>query len=134
MIDQLERLAEAGALIRRQRDRVVPPGVLQPVAPPYAAADLDNLAGTADRRIVGHTVPALDNLRPGCPDAEHEPAAGYIVETGRRHRGECRRPGVKLQDARGNLQPLRLRGDEPELADRVIAVCLGDEDDVEPGL
>jgi hypothetical protein len=74
VVDQLERLAEAGAAFR-ERDRVVLPGELEPLAPPHLPADLDELPGTADRRIVGHAVPALDHLRARCAYAEREPAA-----------------------------------------------------------
>ena len=134
VIDQLERLAQAGALISWQRDGVVPALMHQPLAPPDAAADFDDLPGAPDRRVVRHPMPALDHLRARGPDAQHEPAPGHVVQAGRRHRGEGRRPGIELQDARGDLHPLGLRGEVAELADRIEAVSLGHEDDVEAGL
>jgi hypothetical protein len=63
MVDHLERLAEAGALARRERDAEVASLVGERLAPPDAAADLDRLAGGADRRVERHPVEALDHLR-----------------------------------------------------------------------
>jgi hypothetical protein len=42
MIDELERLPEAKALLLGQRDLVMPPVVLQRLAPPDRAADLSS--------------------------------------------------------------------------------------------
>ena len=134
VVDQLERLAQPGPPARWQRDRVVRAGVLQPLPPPHLPADLDDLPGPADRRVVGHPVPALDHLRTGGADAEREPAARHVVQARRGHRGQRRRPRVQLEDAGGDLQPLRPRRDEAELADRVEAVRLRHEHDVQPGL
>src|SRR3984893_18416072 len=75
VFDRLEGLPEPGPLARRQRERVVLPGIFEPLAPPHLPADLDDLPGPADRRVIRHGVAALDHLRPGRPDAQHEPPA-----------------------------------------------------------
>src|SRR5580692_3677463 len=56
VVDQLERLAEAGAALVGQR--VVLALVVQPVAAPHHPADLDQLPGPPDRGVVPHAVPA----------------------------------------------------------------------------
>ena len=134
VVDELEGLAEAGALPLGQRQLVVLAVVLDALAPPHLAADVDDLAGAAERRGVGHAVEALDDLRPGRADAEREPPAGDVVQArgGLRERG--RRAGVDVEDAGGDLQPLGLGGDVAHLAHRVEAVRLRDVDDVEAGL
>ena len=134
VIDQLERLAEPGAHRRRQRDLVGRPVVAEPLPAPDHPADLDELAGPAHRGVVGHTVPALDHLRAGRADAEREPAVRDVVQPGRGHRGQRRGARVQLKDPGGDLQPLRHGRDVAELADRVEAVRLRDEDDPEAGL
>ena len=134
VVDQLERLAQAGALVGRQRDRVVAALVGQPLAAPDRTADLDDLPGPADRGVVRHAVPALDDLRPGRAEAEDEPPVGHVVQARGGHRGQRRGAGVQLQDARGDIDPLGLGRDVAELADRVEAVGLGHEHDVQPGL
>ncbi len=134
VVDQLQRLAEPGPLPGGQRQLVVPAVVDQPLAAPHHPADLDDLPGTADRRVVGNPVPPLDHLRPRRPDAEREPAAGNVVEPGRGHRGQRGRARVQLEDPRGDLQPLGPGGDEAKLADRVEAVGLGHEHDLQARL
>ena len=73
VVDQLERLAQTAAPIQRQL--VVLALVGQRLAAPDHPADLDDLAGPADRRVIRHAVPALDHLRAGRPDPQREPAA-----------------------------------------------------------
>ncbi len=131
VVDQLERLAQPGASLQRQL--VVLALVGQPLAAPDHPADLDDLAGPADRRVVRHAVPALDHLRAGRAEAQREPAARDVIKPGRGHRGQRGRARVELEDPGGDLHPLRLRRDEAELAHRVEAVRLGHEHDVEPG-
>ena len=134
VVDELQRLAESGALPGRQRDLIVRALVLQPLPAPHLAADLDQLAGPGQRRVVGNAVPALDDLRPGRADAQRETSAGDVVEAGRRHRRHRRRARVDLHDAGRQLDPLGHRGQIAKLADRVVTVGLRHEDDVQPGL
>ena len=131
MVDQLERLAQPGAPLQRQV--VVLALVGQPVAAPDHPADLDDLAGPADRRVVRDAVPALDDLRAGRAQAQREPAARDVVQPGRGHREQRGRARVQREDPRGDLHPLGLGRDEAELAHRVEAVRLGHEHDVGPG-
>lgn len=133
MIDQLQRFAEAGAALGGQRHPVVLALELQALAAPHPAADLDDLAGAADRRVVGHAVEALDHLRAGGPEAEDEAAVGDVVQAGRRHRGQRGGPRVQLQDARGQLHVIGPGGEIAERAHRVERVRLGHEDDVQSG-
>ena len=133
LIDQLERLAESGALVGGQRDGVVLALVLQALAAPHLTADLDDFAGAGDRGVVGHAVEALDDLRAGGAQAEDEPAVGDVVEAGRGHRGQGGCPGVELQDARGQLNPFGAGGQVAQRAHRVERIRLGDKDNVQPG-
>jgi len=63
MVDELERLAEPRALIRGQRQLIDVTVVLDPLAAPDLAADVDDLTGGGQRLAIRHTVPALDYLR-----------------------------------------------------------------------
>ena len=134
VVDQLERLAEAGALIRGERELIVPAVVAEPLPAPHHPADLDQLAGPADGGVVGHAVPALDHLRAGRAEAEGEPAVRDVVQPGRGHRGQCRGARIQLENAGGQLEPLGLGRDIAELAHRVVAVGLRHEHDAETGL
>ena len=131
MVDQLERLAQPGAPLQRQL--VVPALVGQPVAAPDHPADLDDLAGPADRRVVRHAVPALDHLRAGRAEPQREPAARDVVQPGRGHPQQRGRARVQREDPRRDLHPLGLGRDITQLAHRVEAVGLGHEHDVDPG-
>lgn len=133
MIDQLEWLAQATALPGWQRDPVVVALVLQALACPHLAADLQHLTGAADRRVVGHAVEALDNLRPRCAKTQDVAAAGDVVQPGCGHGRQRRRARIQLQDARGQLDPFGLGGEVAQRAHRVERVRLGHEHDVEPG-
>jgi hypothetical protein len=77
VVDQLERLAQTGTPlpVPLQRQLVVLALVGQRLAAPDHPADLDDLAGPADWRVIRHAVPALDYLRAGRPDPQREPAA-----------------------------------------------------------
>ncbi len=112
----------------------MPAGVLDLLPAPDPPADVHDFAGAAQRRVIGHAVEALDDLRPGRADAEGEPAVGDEVQARRGHRGEGGRAGVDLQDAGGDLQAFGAGGDEAQLAHRVERVGLRDEHDVQPGL
>ena len=97
--DDLERLAEARALIRRQRELVVATVVGDALAAPHRAADVDHLAGAPERCVVPDAVEALDHLGAGRPEAEDEPTVGERVDPRRGHRHERRGAGVDRQDA-----------------------------------
>jgi hypothetical protein len=124
MVDELQRLAEARALPGGERQRVVLAVVGELLfALPHLAADVDDLAGPPERRVVGHTVEALDHLWSRRADAEDEPAVRHEVEPGGRHCHERRRAGVDRQDARGDLHRGGLGGDVPiaETASKLYA-------------
>ena len=131
MIDEMQRLAQAGAAVGGQRDLVVLPVVLHVLAAPHLAADLDDLAGAAHRRVERNAVEALHHLRSRRADAEAEAAVGHVVQAGRRHREQCRGADVDRHDAGAQFDGRRLGRQVAELADRVVRVGLGDEGDVD---
>ena len=71
VVDELQRLAEAGALACRQR-HLARSGRRRrtSLALPDHAADLDVLLDALHRLLVGHAVEALDDLRPGGAETE----------------------------------------------------------------
>ncbi len=133
--DDLERLAEAGALGLGKRKLVVLAIVGQLLfAGPDLAADLNDLAGAAERRVVGNTVPPLDDLRPRRTETEDATAATQHVDTDRCHGQQGRRPAVDRQDARRDLDP---GGDGGQVAHHrwgVHAIGLGDPNQVDSRL
>ena len=94
----------------------------------------DDLAGPAERLVVGHPVEPLDHLRPGGAEAEDRPAGGHVVQPGGGLQDRSRRAREDVEDARGDLEPLGLRGQVAHQRGRVEAVGLGDPDHVEAGL
>ncbi len=133
MGDQLERLAEAGALLGRERQRVVAAVVDDPLALPHLVADVDDLARPAERRLVGHAVEALDHLRARRAQAEDAAAVAHRVDAGGGHGDERRRARVDRQDGRADLDRLGGGGQVAHEAGRVVAVGLGHPYDVESG-
>ena len=133
LIDQLQRLAQAGALLGRQRDRVVVALVLQLFAPPHLAADLDDLAGARDRRVVTDPVETLDHLRARSAQAQDVAAVGDVVQAGGGHGGQRGRAGVELQDARRQLDAVGAGCQVSERTHRVERIRLGDKDNVQAG-
>ena len=99
-----------------------------------AADDVDDLAGAAQRLVVGHAVEALDHLGPGGAEADHRAAAGDVVEAGRGLQQGARRAGVDVEDAGADLDGLGLRGEVAHQRRGVEAVRLGDPDRVEARL
>ena len=71
---------------------------------------------------------------PDRAEAEHEAAVADEVATGRGLGDSGGRPGEDVDDPGADLDPFSLRGQEPDLADRVERVGLWDPDQVEPGL
>ena len=81
MGEQLERLAEAEALSSAQRE--LEDAVVGERLAAHAAPDeVDDLAGAAERLVVGDAVEALDHLRAGRAEAEDRAAAADVVEAG----------------------------------------------------
>jgi hypothetical protein len=118
-IDELERFAQSGALVGGQRDRVVVTLVLHPFSAPHLPADFDHLAGARNRSVVGHPVETLDDLRTRRTQAEGEAAVGYIIQTGRGHRGQGGRSGVELKNAGSQLDVPRAGREVTQCADRI---------------
>lgn len=130
--EDLQRLAELAALLLGQRhvgDAVVVDGL----APPDAAAELDGLAGPAERPVVRLAVPALHDLRARGAQAEQGPAAGHGVEPGAGLGDEGGGAGVDVEDRRADLQAFGAGGEVAHEGGRVEAVRLGDPDGVESG-
>ncbi len=134
VVDQLQRLAQAGALAGRQGHGVVPPGIGQRLTPPDLAADLDRLPGPADRRVEGNAMEALDDLGSRGADAELEASVGQVVQAGRGHRQQRRGTRVQLQDPGRDVRLRGPGGHVTETADRVEAVQLGHGDQLDAGL
>ena len=95
VVDQLQRLAQPGALRRAAAGSCRCPSCSSAFAPPHLAADLDDLPGARDRLVVRHAVEALDHLRPGRAEPEDRPAARQRVEARGRHRHERRACGCR---------------------------------------
>jgi hypothetical protein len=133
MIDQLQWLAQTCSLFGRERDLVVLALVLNLLATPHLAADVDDLAGTGDGCVVLDAVEALDHLGSRSSEAEHETPVGNVVEARGGHGSQGRRAGVDLKDSRRDLDRRGLGRQESELAHCVERVRLGYEDDVQPG-
>ena len=132
VVHDLESLAETGARSLRQRHLVVGALVHQPVAPPHRAADLDDLSGARQWRVVGHAVEPLDHLGTGRSQAQDAAPLRELVDADRRHGQECRGARVEGQDARADLRPLRDRGQEPHGGHGVGAVGLARPEVLDP--
>ena len=104
MVDELQRLAEAGALPWRQRrlERLALVVELLLALPDHAAG-LDVLLDPLHRLLVRHAVEALDHLRAAGAEAEDEPAVADVVAAGGRHRHQRRGAGVDVDDAGADL-------------------------------
>ncbi len=132
-VEQLERLAEPGALPlgqRQREDAVVP----QRLAAQAAADQVDDLAGAAERLVVRHSVEALDHLRPARPEAEDRPALRDVVESGRGLQDRAGRARVDVEDRRPDLDRLGLGGEVPHQGGGVEAVGLRHPQRVQPRL
>ena len=131
--DDLERLAEPGALAGGERQVVVAAMVLEGrLSAPHVPADLDDLARPTERRGVGDAVEALDHLGPGRAEAEVEASVAERVDARGRHREERRGARVDGQDRRADLDALGEGGEVAHEARAVEAVGLGDPHEVEP--
>ena len=91
LVEQLQRLAQAAALVRGQRE-LEDAVVVSALAAQTLPEDVDDLAGAAQRLVVGEPVEALDHLRAGGAEADDRAAAGDVVEAGR---GLGSAPGVR---------------------------------------
>ena len=133
VVDQLEWLAQARpAALARQRNGVVPAVVHHGLAPPGLPADLHDLAGAPERRVVRHAVEALDHLRSGCAEPERETARRQRIEARGSHRGERRGARIQLEDVRHQTDAPRLRREVAEATGGVERVRLSDGNRVEP--
>ena len=131
--DDLERLAEPGALAARERQVVVAAVVLERcLTAPHVAADLDDLARPAERRGVGDAVEPLDHLWARRAEAEVEPPVAQRVDACGGHREERRGARVDGEDRRADLDALGERGEVAHEARAVEAVGLGHPHEVEP--
>ncbi len=128
----LARLAEPGAALgHRQVIGAALVGDL--LAAPDLVADLDGVAGASERLLERHPVPALDHLRSGGPEAEHEPPVGQGVEgrCGLGDQGGAAR--VERDDAGHQLGGLGFRCEVAERGDQVVAVYLRAPQQVDTG-
>ena len=129
----LQRLAEAGvAVLAVRRQRVVRAvrgdrGLTRE----HVADDPDVLARAGQRLGERLAVPALDHLRPGDPEPEHEAAAAEMVERHRGHRRGRGTAGAHLHDPRPQAQPLGVRAPPGQRREHVAAVGLRGPDRVE---
>ena len=127
---ELQRLA----LPSRQRQlEVLALVVERALAGDDLADHLDVLAGPAPGLGVGHAVPAFGDLGAGRAEAEHEAAAGELVDRRPRHRRRGRRARRDLEDRGAEVDRRRLRREPGEDADDVGAVGLGGPDRLEAG-
>lgn len=89
--------AQPGAAAGGQGRLIVLAVVVDVLAPPHLPADLDDLAGAAQRRVERYAVKSLDRLRAGGADAEPETSVGDVVDTGGGHRQQRRGAGVPVR-------------------------------------
>lgn len=116
MRDRLQCLAEShaiGALVRVGVEASVE--FNGPFAPEDLAYDIDVLPGRGQRRLRERApVPALHDLRPRQPEAEHHAPAREMVEGERVHRGGGGGAGGHLCDGGAQLDTGRPRRDPGE--------------------
>jgi hypothetical protein len=133
LVEQLQRLAEAEPLVGGKRQgedlAVVPQGLAAKRGPD----DVDDLAGPAQRLVVGHPVPALDHLGAGGAEPEDRPAAADVVEPGGGLRERTGRAGEHVEDRSADLDAFGLGGQVAHQRGGVEAVGLGHPDGVQPG-
>ncbi len=133
--DRLERLAEPGRALAAVGQRVVRPVVGdRRLAGQHLADDVDDLAGAGQRLRERLAVPALHHLRAAHAHAEHDPAAGEVVERERVHRDRRRAATRHLHDRRAEPQPRGVLAPPGQRGEGVGAPGLGGEDRVEPRL
>ena len=83
------------------------PSLVERLAAQALAQELDDLAGAAQRLVVGHAVEALDDLRAGGAEADDRAAAGDVVEAGRGLQQGAGGAGVDVEDAGADLDASR---------------------------
>ena len=130
--DRLERLAEAGSALARQRQRVMRAVAGDRLlARPNLAHDVDVLPGAGQRLGERLAVPALNDLRPGHAEPQDVPATGEVIERQRGHRARRRGPRGQLNHRRAQSH---LAGRRPPPGQRRVGIRpprLGGEDRVE---
>ena len=129
-VHEPDRLAQPRATLG-ERQVVGDAVVLDLVAAPHLAADLDRVAGARDRLLEGHAVPALDHLRARRTEPEDEPAIGQRVERRRSLRDQRRAARVERDDARHQLDRRGLAGQVAERRHEVVAVDLRSPDQID---
>ncbi len=130
----LQRLAEAEALVRREGQREHLAVVLDRLPADHRPDDLHHLAGAGERLVVGHAVPALDDLRTRGAETQDRAASGDVVEAGGCRRERAGGARVDVEDRGADLQRLRLRGEVAHERGGVEAVDLCDPHRVQAGL
>ena len=121
-------------LASRQRDRELPPGERNFLAPGRQPHDLDRLPHPRQRMAEWHAVQPLDHLRARGAQAQQEPAAGDVRQGDRRPGDGHRRPGAELDDPRSQQHAVGSRGQEPQRRRRLGSPCLGHPADVQTQL
>jgi len=98
--NNLERPSKPGPLAGRQRQCVVLALVRERcIALPYVATYLDDLAGSTERIVIGHTMKALNDLGAGSAEPQVKTAVAERVDTRRGHGNERGRTGIDGQMA-----------------------------------
>ena len=131
VIDQSQRLTQAGTAPRWQGNLVVAALMIDLVPAPHLPADLDDLTGAPHRCVERHTVEPLHHLWSRGPDTQPEAAVGDVVQAGGRHRQKGRCPGVNREDARPQFDGRGFGGEITQLAHRVEGVRLGHQGEVD---
>ncbi len=98
LVYYFQRLPEAGSLVGGQRNLIVAAAMHHPFTAPHLSADLHDLPGAAERRVVTDAVKTLDDLWTGRADPERETTVGHVVKAGCRHRRQRGSTTVDRQD------------------------------------
>ena len=133
--DRLERLAQPGGALARQRQRVVRAVAgHRLLARPHLPDDVDVFAGAGQRLRELLAVPTLDHLRSRHSQPEDVAPAGQMVQGQRRHRAGGRGAGGELHHRSAEPEPAGRRTPPGQRCEGVTAPRLGGEHGVEAGL
>ncbi len=130
---QLQRFAQARALIGRHRQVIRLAVVAAGFRGARHPADLDDLARAQQGSVIHHAVETLDHLRARCAEPEHRAAVGQLVQAGRRLRQQRRCARVDRENTRAKLCMGACR-EIAQACGGVEAVGLADPELLEPGL
>ena len=131
MIDQTQRLAQPGTAIRRQGNLIIAALMGDFLSAPHLSADLNDLPGTAHRRVERHAVETLHHLWTRRPDTQPKAAITDVVQSGGRHRQQGRGAGVDREDAGSQFDGRGPRREITQLTHRVVGIGLGNQDDID---